>query len=232
MDDHEYFDVLRQAMRKLTEQFAHPAEIDVTLRSVTASCVELIDGVESADVLLVAGPDRFKSIAATSQVAVDVDDLQKRFREGPCLDAANGNPVVVCNDLRDDARWPSFAEAAVEAGVHSLMSFELYTNHARRGAMNLFGFKPDVFNAENEAVAAMLATHAAVALIANDERRQFQSALASRDVIGQAKGMIMERFGVDAVHAFELLKKLSQSSNTRLAVVAQEIVSRGSENKS
>jgi GAF domain-containing protein len=232
MDDHEYFDVLRQAMRKLTEQFVHSAEIDGTLRSVTASCVELIDGVESADLLLVAGPDRFKSVAATSQIAVDVDDLQKRFREGPCLDAANGNPVIVCNDLRDDARWPNFAEAAVAAGVHSLMSFELYTHHVRRGAMNLFGFKPDVFNAENEAVAAMLATHAAVALIANDERLQFQSALASRDVIGQAKGMIMERFGVDAVHAFELLKKLSQSSNTRLAVVAQEIVSRGSENKS
>jgi transcriptional regulator with GAF, ATPase, and Fis domain len=232
MDDREYFDVLRHAMRQLTEQFAHPAEIDGTLSSVTASCVELIDGVESADVLLVAGADRFKSVAATSQIAVDVDDLQKRFREGPCLDAANGNPVIVCNDLRNEARWPSFAEAAVEAGVHSLMSFELYANHTRRGAMNLFGFKPDVFNPENEAVAAMLATHAAVALIANDERLQFQSALASRDVIGQAKGMIMERFGVDAVHAFELLKKLSQSSNTRLAVVAQEIVSRGSENKS
>ena len=77
----------------------------------------------------------------------------------------------------------------------------------------------------------MLATHAAVALIANDERLQFQSALASRDVIGQAKGMIMERFDVDAVRAFELLKSLSQNSNTRLAVVAQEIVSRGSENK-
>jgi GAF domain-containing protein len=232
MDNHEYFNVLRNAMRQLTEQFVHPAELDVTLRSVTTSCVELIDGAESADVLLVAGPDLFKSVAATSQLAVDVDDLQKRFREGPCLDAAIGNPVIVCNDLRDDARWPSFAKEAVAAGVHSLMSFQLYTHNARMGALNLFGFKPDVFNPENEAVAAMLATHAAVALIASDERRQFQSALASRDVIGQAKGMIMERFDVDAVHAFELLKKLSQSSNTRLAVVAEEIVSRGSENKS
>ena len=98
--------------------------------------------------------------------------------------------------------------------------------------MNLFGFKPDVFNPENEAVAAMLATHAAVALIANDERLQFQSALASRDVIGQAKGMIMERFDVDAVRAFELLKKLSQGSNTRLVAVAEELVARGSEKKS
>ena len=75
------------------------------------------------------------------------------------------------------------------------------------GALNLFGIKPDVFTAENEAIGAMLATHAATAPIADDERLQFQSALASRDIIGQAKGMIMERFDVDAVRAFELLRK-------------------------
>ncbi|MDT5012235.1 MAG: hypothetical protein QOH57_3852 [Mycobacterium sp.] len=97
------------------------------------------------------------------------------------------------------------------------------------GALNLFGTKPEVFTIENEAVAAMLATHAATALIADDKRLQFQSALASRDIIGQAKGMIMERFNVDAVRAFELLRSFSQNSNTRLALVAEEVVSRGPE---
>jgi transcriptional regulator with GAF, ATPase, and Fis domain len=231
MDDREYAEILRHAMTEITKQFAHPTEIDVTLRGVTASSVDLIDGVESADVLLVAGPDLFKSVAATSQLAIEIDDLQKRFREGPCLDAAIGNPTVICNDLREDTPWPTFAEAAVAAGVHSLMSFQLYTHNARMGALNLFGLKPDVFTVENEAVGAMLATHAAIALIADDERLQFQSALASRDIIGQAKGIIMERFDVDAVRAFELLRRLSQNSNTRLAVVAQEIVSRGPESK-
>ncbi len=232
MDDREYAEVLRRAMHELTKQFARPTEIDVTLRGVTASSVDLIDGVESADVLLVAGPDLFKSIAATSKLAVEIDDFQKRFREGPCLDAAIGNPMVMSNDLREDARWPSFAKAAVAAGVHSLMSFQLYTHNARMGALNLFGIKPDVFTAENEAVGAMLATHAAVALIADDERLQFQSALASRDIIGQAKGIIMERFDVDAVRAFELLRSLSQDSNTRLALVAEELISRGPEPQS
>src|SRR6476469_10514151 len=73
------------------------------------------------------------------------------------------------------------------------------------GGNEPFGIKPDVFTIESEAVGAMLATHAAIALIADDERLQFQSALASRDIIGQAKGKIMERFNVDAVRAFELL---------------------------
>jgi len=75
----------------------------------------------------------------------------------------------------------------------------------------------------------MLATHAAIALIADDERLNFQAALASGDIIGQAKGKIMERFNVDAVRAFELLVKQSQNSNIRLAVVAEELVSRGPE---
>ena len=139
--------------------------------------------------------------------------------------------MVMCNDLRDDPRWPSFAEAAVAAGVHSLMSFQLYTHNARMGALNLFGMKPDVFTAESEAVGAMLATHAATALIADDERLQFQSALASGDIIGQAKGMIMERFDVDAVRAFELLQKTFAGLQHPARTVAEEIVSRGPEPK-
>ena len=76
MDDREYAEVLRHAMSELTMQFAHPTEIDVTLGGVTASSVDLIDGVESADVLLIAGPDLFRSVAATSKLAVEIDDLQ------------------------------------------------------------------------------------------------------------------------------------------------------------
>jgi len=227
MDDRAYAEVLRLAMAQLTKKFARPTDIDDTLKSVTASCVDLIDGVECADVLLIAGADLFRSVAATSPLAVDIDELQRRFREGPCVDAAVGNSIILCNDLREETRWPRFAEAAVAAGVHSLMSFQLFTHNALVGALNLFGLKPDAFTTEFEAVGAMLATHAAIALIADDVRLQFQSALASRDTIGQAKGMIMERFKVDAIRAFELLTKLSQDSNTRVADIAAELVSRG-----
>ncbi len=232
MDDRAYAGVIRQTMEELTNQFAHPTEIDVTLQGVTASCVELVDGVESADVLLISPRDPFLSVAATSQLAVDADRLQEQYGEGPCLDAAAGDSMVLCNDLREEPRWPRFAKAAVAAGVRSTMSFQLYTHNKLMGALNLFGIKPKAFTPQSQAVGAMFATHAAIALIANDERLQFQSALASRDVIGQAKGMIMERFDVDAVRAFELLTKLSQNCNRRVAEIAEELVSRGPERES
>ena len=103
------------------------------------------------------------------------------------------------------------------------MSFQLYTHNARMGALNLFGIEPDVFTLEMEAVGAMLATHAATALIADDERLQFQSALASRDTIGQAKGILMERYGVDDRTAFAMLVKISQESHIRLHEVGRRV---------
>lgn len=229
MNDDEYAAGLRATMSELTAQFAHPTDIATTLSRVTSTAVELIDGVDYADVLLVAGPEKFQSVAATDPICLDLDDVQQRFQEGPCLDAALHDVVTTCNDLEQDDRWPRFAKSAVAAGVYAMQSFRLYTHDDRMGALNLFARRRDVFTAEVESLAAMLATQAAVALIADDKELQFRSALTSRDVIGQAKGMIMERFGVDALHAFELLKRLSQNSNTRLVDVATDLIARGSD---
>ena len=229
MDDREYSELLRKTMVGLTEKAAGRTKIDAILQSVTGAAVELIAGVHCADVLVISGPDLFRSMAATSQLAIELDGMQRRFREGPCLDAAVGHSVIVCNDLGKDPRWPSFAKAAIAAGVHAMLSFQLFTHNGRMGALNLFGLTPDAFTLESEALGAMLATHVANAFIADDKALQFRSALNSRDVIGQAKGMIMERFCVDAVRAFELLVKLSQQSNTRVAVVAAELVAKGPE---
>ena len=219
-------------MESLPRAFARPVPIDDLLAGVTAAAVDLIEGADCADVLVVWESEDFRSLAATRQLAIDVDDLQERFREGPCLDAAEGDAFVRCDDLHEDPRWPRFAKGAIAAGVHAMMSFQLYTHDNRKGALNLFGLQPGVFTAKDQAVGAMLATHAATALIAHDRERQFQSALASRDAIGQAKGMIMERFAVDATRAFELLKKLSQDTNTPLVDIAAGLVARGPDPKS
>lgn len=230
MPDDDHAQTLRDAITDLTERFAHPTTIDDTLAGVTATAITLLPSVDSADVLIITDPDQHRSLAATSPLAIDLDGLQRRHRQGPCLDAAVGETMVVCNDLREDPRWPQYSASALQAGVHATLSFQLYTHHqhpTQRAAFNLFSRQRGAFDPEAQAVAAMLATHAAIMLIAQDREAQFQSALASRDAIGQAKGMIMERFGVDATRAFELLKKLSQDTNTRLVDVAAQIVAGG-----
>ena len=214
---------IRTAMTELTENFASKAGPDAILASVTSSAVRLIDGIDVADVLVITD-DKYESLAPTNDLIRELDDLQLQFQEGPCLEAAVAESVIRSSDLRAERRWPRFAEAAIERGVFSVLSFQLYSHRSGRGALNLFGRDPRTFSVEAEAIGAMLATHAANALVAADRQNQFDSALASRDVIGQAKGVLMERFGVDAVQAFDLLSTLSQNSNTPLRQVAAQVV--------
>ncbi len=229
MTDERAADSLRAAMADLVANFEAPVGITSILETVTALAVELIEAVDVADVLLIDG-DRYRSLAPTAELAAQLDAVQLDSGQGPCLDAASNELTVLCADLTAEPRWAAFAAAAVQAGIHSVMSFQLYSQPvsregvAARGALNLFSHNVVHFSVEDQAIAAMLATHAATALIAADRNAQFESALASRDLIGQAKGILMERFKVDAVHAFGLLTKLSQETNTRLRIIAQRIV--------
>jgi AmiR/NasT family two-component response regulator len=105
-----------------------------------------------------------------------------------------------------------------------MLSFRLYTHLGGTGALNLLGGIPRALSQEAEALGAMFATRAALALSAANTREQFSSALASRDHIGQSKGIIMERFNVDAVRAFDMLKRLSQESNTPIRDLAERVI--------
>jgi AmiR/NasT family two-component response regulator len=104
------------------------------------------------------------------------------------------------------------------------LSVKLYTAERTAGALNLFGFEAHAFDAEDETIATVLAAHAAAAILASRQGEQLESALSTRDRIGQAKGIIMERYGVDDVRAFEMLRRLSQDGNARLTDIAQRVI--------
>ncbi|WP_032407237.1 GAF and ANTAR domain-containing protein [Rhodococcoides fascians] len=220
---------LTQAIAEATRSFFAPSSLDETLRGVTESARSLIPAVDCADILVVAGPKKYQSHAATSELPVRLDAMQERLDEGPCIDAARSELFVRCNDFRSDSRWPRFGPEAVGAGVLSSLSFRLYTNEDTIGALNLFALTSDALSDEDEELGRVLATHAAVALYAANKTEQFKSGLASRDIIGQAKGMLMERYGIDAVQAFDLISRLSQTQNVPVATLAAELVDLGSE---
>ena len=134
------------------------------------------------------------------------------------------NRSVRSDDLRREPRWPRYAPAAVKLGVLSGLSFKLYTADRTAGALNLFGFQPGVWDTDAETTGAVLAAHAAAAILASRQGEQLQTALSTRDRIGQAKGIIMERYGVDDVRAFDMLRAISQESQIKLADVAQRVI--------
>jgi GAF domain-containing protein len=209
-------------MAELARSVAAPRDIEAVLSGVTSTTVELLDGADTAGVLLVSKGGKFES--GTSDLIYDVDRLQEKHNAGPCVDAAINELVVRTEDFETETRWGEYSREVCELGVRSSISFKLYTGDRTAGALNVFSRRPHSFDADSEMIGSILAAHAAAAILASRESQQLQAALLSRDLIGQAKGILMERYSVDAVGAFEMLRKLSQQMNVRLADIAQRVV--------
>ncbi len=199
-------------------------KVDDVLADVTATAKELIPGVDVAGVLLVGKGRAFETLAPTNDLMFKLDELQMRYGEGPCVEAALDEIVVRTDDFRNEPRFPNYAPEVVRLGVLSALSFKLYTADRTAGALNLFGFEPKLWDSEAESIGMILAAHAAAAILASREGEQLQSALSTRDRIGQAKGIIMERFKIDDVRAFAMLRQLSQDTNAKLLDVAQRVI--------
>ena len=215
---------LAMRMAELARTAAAPRSVEDVLSDVSTAALELIPGADTAGVLLIGKGGKWDSVGGTSDLPHLLDELQMKFNEGPCVEAALDEVIVRTEDFRSEDRWPQYSPAVVELGVLSGVSFKLYTANRTAGALNLFAFKPNAFDGEAETFGIVLAAHAAAAILASREGEELQSALSTRDRIGQAKGIIMERYGVDDIRAFEMLRKLSQDSNTRLADIAQRVI--------
>jgi transcriptional regulator with GAF, ATPase, and Fis domain len=200
------------------------AGIAEVFTKLTSASLALAPGADCAKISVIDN-GQLRSIAATtSQLTSSLDRAQQAAGRGPCLEAISAHKAIRCDDLRTDTRWPRFASSATTAGVHSVLSSPIDIPGDTGATLTLFGFRAEAFGSDSEAIGAMLANHAAIALINEEQQRQFEAALATRDVIGQAKGMIMERFGVDARRAFAMLTAISQETNTPVRDLAARFV--------
>lgn len=211
-------------MAELARTVAAPRSLDDILSGVTTAAKELIPDVDAAGILLIGKGGTFESLAQVTDLPHQLDELQMQFNEGPCMEAALDELIVRTDDFREETRWPKYSPACVEIGVLSGLSFKLYTAERTAGALNLFGFSAGPWDGDAETIGTVLAAHAAAAILANRQGQQLESALSTRDRIGQAKGIIMERYKVDDVQAFEMMRRLSQDSNTRLVDIAQQVI--------
>ncbi|SNT47436.1 GAF domain-containing protein [Rhodococcoides kyotonense] len=194
-----------------------------TLDEILHSALTLIDHADSGAITTVDTGVR-TIVASTCPLADKLCRQQYEMGEGPIPSEVRHFDVVIADDLDTEQRWPHFAATAVAEGIRSLAAFQLYSNGDDVGALVLFSSTPQAFDTDAVVIGEALAAHAVIAMLGVRDGEQFRAGLASRDIIGQAKGIIMERYDVDAVQAFELLATLSQRENIPLRVVAKNLV--------
>ena len=217
-------DAMSRVARLLQEEHG---DVEDTLKAITASAVRTVPHAEECGISYVIGRRKIQPRAATSQLPSTVDALQGRLGEGPCLDAVWQQQVVRVHDVAADGRWPEFSAQAAALGVRSMLCFRLFVEDDRLGALNLYSRQVHAFDDEAEEIGLVFASHAAVALAGAEHEEQLRTGMSHRDVIGQAKGILMERHKITAEQAVGVLARVSQDMNRRLLDIAVEMTDTG-----
>jgi GAF domain-containing protein len=217
-------DVMSRLAQRLQEQHG---DVEGTLQAITTAAVRTVPHADECGITYVIGRSTLEPRAWTGELPRAVDALQERLGQGPCVDAVRNHKVVRVDDVRSDDRWPEFAQAASGLGVGSMLCFQLFVEGDHLGAMNMYSRTPRAFDDESVDIGLLFASHAAVALAGAEHEEHLREAVATRDLIGQAKGILMERYKLTAVEAFSLLVTASNTTNHKLREVAEELATTG-----
>jgi len=202
----------------------------------------VIPAADVVSVSLRSGDGKLHTPVETDPLATELDELQNHHHHGPCLDSARGEgPAYRCSgELATEPAWPGFGPAAADLGYRSVLSTALVSGPTAQdlsGALNIYSRDRDrLCDDTTRDIALVLSTHASLAVahteavrLAELQATQLRQALESRDVIGQAKGILMHRRGLSADEAFGLLRRTSQDLNVKLAQLAVTLVTRHAE---
>lgn len=219
MTDHErIIDTARRVFEALT-----PGDLDTTFDQITAAAVEVLPDVEFASVTIRHADGTLETKGATDPCLQALDKAQYELQEGPCYDAATDTVHVIAPNLGADERFPQYGPAAVASGIRSQAAIRLFDSPRSQGALNLYSSHVGAFE-DFTSLAALFSHQAAMAIGYAQEISNLQDALQTRKTIGQAMGILMERYQLSDDRAFGFLTRISQQRNVKLRLVAQEIV--------
>lgn len=196
-----------------------------TLDRAVTIATQLILGCDFAGVSIVHADRTIDTPARTAPIVAEVDRLQYRVGQGPCLDAIRLAETVTSVDLTREERWPRWAPRVAELGIVSMLCVRLYTSRDTLGALNLLSQTPNAFDDDDATTASHLAAHLAVALAESQHADDLHSGALNRTVIGQAEGILMERFSLTSSHSFEVLSRVAQEQGAPLHRVAAQLIS-------
>jgi len=215
---------LAEAFGEIARTLLAENDAEATLERIVRLAVDTIDGCEHAGISMIEHKT-VTSPASSDEIPAIVDRLQSETGEGPCVDAIKDHEVFQTGRLSQDHRWPNFARrASVESGIESILSFRLFAEEDTMGALNLYSTQPDAFDDHDVAIGAVFATHAAVAWSTARKIENLQAGLQTRQLIGTATGILMNRQGLSQVEAFDVLRRASQRLNIKLRLIAEQVI--------
>ena len=215
--------VLEQLARALR---VPDADLQPTLDAMARTAVETIGPAKYAGVNLY-DHGKFVPQAVAGEPPLMLDLLQRETGTGPCIDSSRDQVTIRVDDLATETRWPGYAERALALGVASMLCVPLSVDEQQLGSVSLYATDRAAFTLADEYVARLFASQAALALAEAHRADQMRHALSSRDVIGQAKGILLERHRITADEAFRLLSRHSQQVNRKLVDVARALAETG-----
>ncbi|GAA2094868.1 GAF and ANTAR domain-containing protein [Streptomyces albiaxialis] len=203
--------------------------VQETLDQIVRHAVSLVGGCEQAGILVVEGWRDVRTLAATSELVHASDRLQQETGQGPCFDATRRKTEVfrIADMNASLHRWPKYAPRARRLGIGSVMGFLLFTDDDNLGALDMYSTRRRAFTERSERVGWLLASHAAVALASARTHAQLGEALETRNEIGEALGIVMERYTLTEEQAFAVLRRSSQDRNVKLRDIARTVARTG-----
>lgn len=219
---------LHRVMAEVAATLSEPGDLADTLHRIAHSARDTVPGAEYASITVRRPDARLDTIATTDALAVELDAIQYELREGPCYDAVTDTDMSYCPDLAADRRWPSYSPRANSLGLGAQLAVRLSSAEGTYTGLNLYSKAVGAFGPEPSQVAQLFSSHARVALGFARELDSLRGAVGTRQVIGEAMGILMERYKLTEDRAFEFLIRTSQTSNVKLRTVAAEIVATSS----
>lgn len=192
---------------------------DEAIAQIVQLALDSVD-CDYASVTLVHADGTLETVASSHPVVDQADALQYALTEGPCLTAAETNGLFVIPETATDPRWPNWGPRAAALGLHSVLSVHLFTERDVLGALNLYARPSYRYSEDDIEAAQVVAAHASVGLARSRSEQNLWRAVDARHVIGQAQGVLMERFSLEAEASFAVLRRYSQQHNIKLHEVA------------
>jgi GAF domain-containing protein len=212
-----------EALRDVARSLEAEPDLQHVLEAIVASATDTVPGAEQAGVSIRQGK-LLQTVASTSDLTKRINNLEHELDEGPCLQALLDQRSYRIDDMSQDTRWPRFATAAEAHGVRSMLGYKLFTSGRNLGTLDLYSSELNAFDADSEVIGELFAAHAAIALTGSTQQGEFRRALSSRDTIGMAKGILMQRERLTDDQAFKLLVYTSQKTNTKIHDLAAGLV--------